>query len=156
MISYYHEDIFTADETFICHQVNCKGVMGAGLAKQIADKYPLVKERYLEMCKNYKISGNRLLGEYQIVSIGHERTGYEQFVVNIFGQEDYGRSNKVYTDYNALRRALYKLFEMYPSFTYAFPYGMGCGLANGNWYEVEEIIRDTSNRFNVSVTIYWR
>ena len=53
MISYYHEDIFTADETFICHQVNCKGVMGAGLAKQIADKYPLVKERYLEMCKNY-------------------------------------------------------------------------------------------------------
>lgn len=26
------------EDTIICHQVNCKGVMGAGLAKQIRDK----------------------------------------------------------------------------------------------------------------------
>ena len=26
------------EDTIICHQVNCKGVMGAGLAKQISDK----------------------------------------------------------------------------------------------------------------------
>ena len=24
---------------FICHQVNCRGVMGAGLAKQVATRY---------------------------------------------------------------------------------------------------------------------
>lgn len=30
------------EDTVICHQVNCCGVMGAGLAKQIRDKWPVV------------------------------------------------------------------------------------------------------------------
>lgn len=34
------------EDTIICHQVNCKGVMGAGLAKQIRDKWPDVYDRY--------------------------------------------------------------------------------------------------------------
>lgn len=32
--------------TVVCHQVNCKGVMGAGLAKQIREKHPEVYEAY--------------------------------------------------------------------------------------------------------------
>lgn len=31
-------DLLKAEETFIAHQVNCKGVMGAGVAKQIKNK----------------------------------------------------------------------------------------------------------------------
>ena len=34
------------EDTIICHQVNCKGVMGAGLAKQIRDKWPVVFDEY--------------------------------------------------------------------------------------------------------------
>ena len=34
--------------TYICQQVNCKGVMGAGLAMQIRSQWPVVYQRYLE------------------------------------------------------------------------------------------------------------
>lgn len=36
--------------TYICQQVNCKGVMGAGLAMQIRSQWPVVYQRYLEFC----------------------------------------------------------------------------------------------------------
>lgn len=33
-------NLLDAPFQFIAHQVNCRGVMGAGLAKQIKQKYP--------------------------------------------------------------------------------------------------------------------
>ena len=36
--------------TYICQQVNCRGVMGAGLAKQIRDKWPVVFDEYKKIC----------------------------------------------------------------------------------------------------------
>ena len=33
-------DILQSDADIIVQQVNCRGVMGAGLAKQIASQYP--------------------------------------------------------------------------------------------------------------------
>ena len=45
-IKHVKGDILTTptrnEDTVICHQVNCCGVMGAGLAKQIRDKWPVV------------------------------------------------------------------------------------------------------------------
>lgn len=38
----------------ICHQVNCKGVMGGGLAKQIRDVYPNVYYIYKRKCEAMK------------------------------------------------------------------------------------------------------
>ena len=35
-------DILRSDTDIIVQQVNCQGVMGAGLAKQIASQYPEV------------------------------------------------------------------------------------------------------------------
>lgn len=50
--------------TYICQQVNCRGVMGAGLALQIRNKWPVVYRRYLGLC--YGSDGNKL-GMYQEV-----------------------------------------------------------------------------------------
>ena len=36
--------------TYICLQVSCKGVMGAGLAIQIRSQWPVVYRRYLGLC----------------------------------------------------------------------------------------------------------
>ncbi|WP_223260709.1 hypothetical protein [Bacillus sp. LNXM65] len=43
MIKTVDGNILEASEDIICHQVNCKGVMGAGLAKQIKSKYPNIQ-----------------------------------------------------------------------------------------------------------------
>lgn len=73
MIIYKDGDILTSTADVICHQVNCKGVMGAGLAKQIKQKYPAVFKLYKKRCdedaKMRKISGSSksgLLGLPQI------------------------------------------------------------------------------------------
>ena len=38
MLQYKNGDILEAEEKIICHQTNCLGIMGAGLALQIARK----------------------------------------------------------------------------------------------------------------------
>ena len=43
-------DILRSDADIIVQQVNCQGVMGAGLAKQIASQYPEVLSPYKKMC----------------------------------------------------------------------------------------------------------
>ena len=48
MIEYIKGNILNATEGIIVQQVNCMGVMGAGLAKQIRDKWPSVYNRYLD------------------------------------------------------------------------------------------------------------
>lgn len=45
-------DVFTTDATYIGHGVNCKGVMGAGIAKTIREKFPKVYDEYRQVCQN--------------------------------------------------------------------------------------------------------
>ena len=44
-------NILDAKADAILHQTNCKGVMGAGLALQIRNKYPDVYAKYRILCK---------------------------------------------------------------------------------------------------------
>lgn len=33
-------NVFDSDAKIICHQVNCQGVMGSGVAKEVRERYP--------------------------------------------------------------------------------------------------------------------
>lgn len=46
MITYRNGDLLKSNCNIICHQVNCQGVMGAGIAKQIRLTYPSVFKAY--------------------------------------------------------------------------------------------------------------
>lgn len=129
-------DLLHANAAFICHQVNCKNVMGAGVAKALYSKYPEVKSEYHKFCLNAN-SSKDLLGEIQIVPL-HSR---DTAVINIFGQLDYGRQRGVvYTDYEALKKAFIKINQECAFKPVAFPYGIGCGLAGGDWEKVERLM----------------
>lgn len=41
MIKIINDNILNSTENIICHQVNCKGIMESGLAKQIKYRYPM-------------------------------------------------------------------------------------------------------------------
>ncbi len=77
-------DILTPNNTdrvvIVCHQVNCKGVMGAGLALQIKNKFPMVYKNYKDKCLQIEndIGG---LGDVQFCSVLSEN-GY--IIANIF------------------------------------------------------------------------
>lgn len=122
------KDILTIEHGWILHQVNCQGVMGAGLAKKIADKWPVVLKQYRARCLASNEHPVLMLGQYE-----HVRVTKTLSVINIFGQLDYGGRQR-HTDYGALVSAARKLSQTdnvsdQPIY---IPYGMGCGLGGGD------------------------
>jgi O-acetyl-ADP-ribose deacetylase (regulator of RNase III) len=135
-------DILDVKHGIIGHQVNCQMVMGAGLAKQIREKYSKAYEEYMEVMGG--MPENLRLGRCQMVEIVQNVL----YVANIFGQYHYAPSNIVHTDYNSLAMALrnlnrWRMTFFGDSFPVYLPKGLGCGLAKGNWETVKGIISVT-------------
>lgn len=161
MIKVINGDLLKSDAKIICHQVNCQGVMGSGLAKQIRAKYPHVYTKYKELCNEVKNSKD-LLGIAQTISSSPEGLGdgsiFDVFptIVNVFGQNYYG-SNGVYTDYNALEVAFKKIAVMpfvknnWYNATIAMPFNIGCGLAGGSWDIVYNMLQKEFEHTNLEL-----
>jgi O-acetyl-ADP-ribose deacetylase (regulator of RNase III) len=125
----------------IAHQVNCQLVMGAGLAKQIREKYPRAFTQYRDIYGKIPIA--KRLGKAQIVEVIKPVL----YIANLFGQYNYLPRKIVHTDYPALTIALRQLRRWRdnikgPNFPIYIPYGMGCGLAGGQWTVVNGILND--------------
>lgn len=144
MIYYADGDILTNDYKIFCHQVNCQKVMGAGLAKQIKDKYPEVYQIYQD--REYPYLG----------AIDWIPTSDNRICVNMYAQDFYGRDRR-YTDYIAfvdcLNEIENEIITLPKEWSIAFPYGIGCGLGGGDWRIIEELLKDFSKRINQDVII---
>lgn len=127
-------DLLKQDKVdIICHQTNCKGVMGAGIAFQIKRTYPEVFKKYKEFCDEYE---NILLGRTLFVNCNDGKV-----VANLFGQDGYGRGF-CQTDYVALEKAIATVAKTAAKYkkSVGFPYKIGCDLAGGDWSTVSKII----------------
>lgn len=136
MIKHIKCDIFESGADIICHQVNCQGVMGSGIAKQVKEKYPKVYEAYVSECKRH--SSEELLGGAQVVQLNNTIC-----IANLFGQDKYGYDGKVYTDYKALENALFEVAvwaTVNDKTKIAIPYKLGCARGGGDWNIVYEMI----------------
>ena len=150
MIKYFNGDLLTAPNIeIVAHQVNCLGIMGSGIAKQIKDKYPQVFKEYKEFCNTHP--KNDLLGCCTMSSIGDNI-----WIANLFGQ--YGISNKIcQTDYIALEKAMIKLLDITIIHNFkiiGMPYNIGCGAAKGDWSIVQEIIDNIFLKASVELQIW--
>lgn len=127
------QDITTIDYGIICHQVNCMGVMGAGLAKTIRYKWPTV---YADYCQVANSKTGLQLG--MVITTQVERN---VVVASLCGQRFYGR-DKRYTDYEAMCTCLRNLMYLNSNNNWPIyiPYKMGCNLAGGDWEVVQRII----------------
>ena len=148
-------DVLKSGADVIAHQVNCQGVMGGGIAKQIRELYPHVYDEYRDMCKQSR-DGYDLLGISHWVQIDDDH-----YIVNMFGQHGYGR-NDCYTIYPAFKVALMHtvlICERLAAQTnskvrLALPWNIGCGLAGGDWNVVYKIIADIADGTDVSVELW--
>jgi hypothetical protein len=135
----YSMDILEAPRGILCQQCNCKGVMGAGLAKAYRDKWPRVYKHY----SNAFLAGQLKLGKIQLVTVD-ERAPI--IVANIMGQYDYGREKKQYTHLHSVEIALKKVkyfrdtFQRAPGLNIYIPYKMGCSLGGAKWEDMLEIL----------------
>ena len=147
----------------VCHQVNCFGAMGVGLAKEIKQKYPNVYDAYFRECLRLKnIRENSSRNRNQKPGLGNVLfcpVASDGFVIaNLFSQYRWG-TEKRQTDYDALRSCLRKVYEYSQMnktpLTVRIPYKLGCGYGGGNWDVVQDIIREELEETGVNVEI-WR
>lgn len=140
MLKYIKGDLLKAEEFIIVHQVNCQGVMGAGVAKAIKHKYPNVYDFYKD---KVKYATKSLLGDVQFVYVE------DKIIVNLFSQEHYYPRNKQHTDYNALKKGFEEIKLSFKQ-DIAMP-KIGCGLGGGDWNTVSKIIEEVFDDRNVYI-----
>jgi O-acetyl-ADP-ribose deacetylase (regulator of RNase III) len=150
-IVYKKGDVLMATTDIIVHQVNCRGVMGAGLAKQIKEKYPHVFTEYKNhIAKIFErergIQGfvaSTLLGTISTTEISLDNSS--QVIVNLFAQDDHDSTTQQ-TNYKAFYSCLLELknwaLRKYGLCSIAFPYKIGCGLAGGDWDIIRSMIEE--------------
>jgi O-acetyl-ADP-ribose deacetylase (regulator of RNase III) len=80
MVTYHDGDLLESKCEVICHQTNCKGVMGSGIAKVIRLFYP---EAYQALECRFA-QGEAELGEIDVVPT--VRDGFMRCVVNCYGE----------------------------------------------------------------------
>lgn len=118
-------DALQNDCDILCHQVNLDGIMGGGIAWQIAHKFSSVEKDYSDYPK-------KKLGE-----VCFSKTD-DYVIANCFSQR-----RNYETDYTALRECLIKVHKYMDDNhldSVAFPYKYGCGIASGDWNIVASII----------------
>lgn len=138
-----NSDLLKIDKGIICHQTNCIGVMGGGIALQIRNKWPNVYKQYVNECEPFKNDPRYLLGHVQDILINDKLV-----IANCFGQIFPGHG--LMTDYDAWDKILDKLRDLrnYFHLDLHFPWMIGCGLAGGNWDVMFKKLYDKFNDGN--------
>ena len=134
MIKEIKGDLLSSNCKIRCHQVNCRGVMGAGIAKQIKVKYPTVYPPYRQMCQDL---GSNALGKIQVILCSDGT-----MIANLFAQNGYG-TGKIQTDMTAMEQCIKAIrqYQMDTGASVGFPKFMGAGLARGNWNDIYAVIQ---------------
>ena len=92
MIKIKNGDLLKASEDILVHQVNIQGVMGGGIAKQIAEKYPKTEKAYIKYCQDANYKYSNLKGQ---IFLSKENGKY---IANLFSQKP-----NFDTDYEAMQ-----------------------------------------------------
>lgn len=146
-------NLLESDCTAVIHQANCFATMSSGIAKQIKYLYPEV----LAADKGFYVpAGNPArLGRYSKADVDGPHGPLT--VINLYGQYDYGCGIK--TNPEAFETALDRILNDLNrsgqlDLKVGIPYGIGCGLAGGNWKDIRRIIIDLSEKYSIDIYLY--
>ena len=119
---------------------------GAGLARQLADKYEGLEEDYSNYCRECRNYYPNLCGSSYFYF-----TNDGKIIANMFSQKE-----NFDTDYSAMEIALTKIktYAEESNFSIAIPRNIGNGIANGINGMAEKIIKEVFKDSLINVTMY--
>lgn len=168
MIKIIEENLFNSYANIIVHQVNTQGVMGSGVAVQVAKKFPHVYKEYRSYVNYCKKNGVSMMGKVQYVPVDVWAIGlvdtiknnnvvtydrHYQYIANAFGQKTYGKG--LQTDINSLTNCFMdiQLKAEQINASIAIPYKIGCCRGGADWNVVYKIIQEVFDGSDLDVMI---
>ena len=135
-------NIFDSSCQTITIPVNVVGVMGAGLAKQFAQKYPDGDKTYKTFCHDKSL----VVGRVAFYDAGNKKFCF-------FPTKGHWRNNSRLEDILAGLRDLYRVYGAAGVHSIAFP-RLGCGLGGLDWKSVSEYIDKFAAHVDIPVEVY--
>ena len=136
MITAITGNLLDATEKYIVHQCNCVTKQGGGLAKYLFDKFPFADVYITRTDEDCDVATLRdKPGTITISGNGKD----ERYVVNLMGQLYPGgfwddmQEDSEERRHKFFHRGLVNLAKVPNLNSVAFPAGIGCGLAGGDW-----------------------
>ena len=136
-------NLFTSSQMALGHGVNCKGLMGAGIAKMFKENYPLNYREYQAACGvgDPRLGPTMLLPGRSLITMEDNRR-----IVNMATQYHPGRDARYTWLHLAARDAMLGL-ERLGIRSMAIP-EIGCGIGGLRWDLVESILLELEDEFN--------
>lgn len=152
MIELRDGDLLKQDDVqVIAHQVNCKGAMNSGIAKQIREKYPDNFKNYKNFCILHQMN-NKELGGKLLTTIEFDG----KHIANLFSQGNYGYDGELYTEYSWFEscvKSLYAYAKSHKLKVIGVPYKIGCVRGGGDWKIIYKILEDTFRSSSLKLVI---
>lgn len=129
-------NILQTDADFLLHGCNCQASMSGGLARFIAEKWPVV-EIEDETVFNY-LPVSEMIGSYSTAQV-HSDSGKLITVVNLYTQINPGPDFRISAMEKSITSFLAATHHVTDESTFALP-KIGCGIGGGNWDEVYPLL----------------
>lgn len=155
MITQLVGDLLASPEQYIAHQCNCVSQYSSGLARHLFDRFPYANTYAGRTEPNQP-------GTIQVLGNGTN----ERLVINLYAQYYPGYPVKGNWDSQEAREQYFsdclnaiaglKYGANFPKLeSIAFPSGIGCGLAGGDWEHYSKMLEDFANAYkDVKVVLY--
>lgn len=141
-------DLFDSGADVLVNPVNCRGVMGKGLALQFKKRFPGVFKHYKLWCLDRHLKP----GQVMVVQRSAEDEAGPEFVVN-FATKDHWRGRSRYEDIEkGLRELRAVLNELRPRAVAIPP--LGCGLGGLDWERVQPLIEAALADCEAQILLY--
>jgi len=118
-------NLFDTDATCIGHGVNCRGVMGHGIAVEFKKRFPTNYEKYRDWCKRELLHPGTFAGFED----------GDKIIFNIASQDNVGKDARYDWLFEACRDAA-KAVKAIGHDRIAIPL-IGCGIGGLEWVDVE-------------------
>ena len=155
MLKIVDGSLLDSDCQYLAHQCNCYSRRGAGLASAIFKAFPWadVYSSRFERGDDASLFGS--------ITVHGDPGRNRRCVINIYGQLKPGKPSSgrdsAASRIEAFGKALDQIAKFPELESIGFPYGIGCGLAGGDWNEYEKLLEDFAKRVGgggVSVILY--
>jgi O-acetyl-ADP-ribose deacetylase (regulator of RNase III) len=137
-------DMFTSDAPALAHGVNIYGRMGAGIALQFRNRYPVMYDDYLVACQNNDLEPGGLWGWID--------PDTQKMIYNVASQESPGRDAKIEWLASGLNAALDHADKMRYN-KVAVPM-IGTGIGGLPWPLVEAFMRGIAESHDADIEVW--